>query len=92
MAIPREALVTDEEPAVRRHVPQPVTPAAPQEFSRWRKTDTSFGPFGRLLITFVMVMIGALFVWSMNPFAFVPWLVIAMPLVLRSVWAKKRVI
>lgn len=89
--IPQQPVVTEEEPVLRRAVPEQVALAAPQHYSRWRKSDTSFGPFGRLLITFVMVGIAALFVWSMNPFAFVPWLLIAMPLVLRSVWARKRV-
>ena len=81
----------DEEPSLRRSLPEQARLTAPQHYSRWRKSETSFGPVGRILITLVMVAIGALFVWSQNPFAYVPWLAIATPLVLRSVWARKRV-
>ena len=49
------------------------------------------GPVGRVLWTLVMVAIGVLCLFSQNPFAIGPWWLIAMPLVLRSVWAKKRI-
>ncbi|MCW2544639.1 MAG: hypothetical protein JWM40_2191 [Frankiales bacterium] len=49
------------------------------------------GPVGRIAWTAFMVAFGVLFLWSGNPFAIVPWWVIAMPLVLRSVWARKRI-
>jgi hypothetical protein len=66
-------------------------PPGPPEFSRWRGGDLSMGPVGRVLWTVVMVAIGGLCLFSQNPFAIGPWWFIAMPLVLRSVWARKRI-
>jgi hypothetical protein len=89
--IPHQPVVTDEEPIIRRPVPEQLALAAPHQYSRWRKGETSFGPFGKLSWSLVVVGIGAVFVWSGNPFAFVPWFVFVVPLVLRSLWARKRV-
>ena len=83
--------VPDEEPSLRRSLPEQAALAKPQHYSRWRKSETSFGPVGRILITLFMVGVGALFAWSRDIFAIIPWWGIAVPLVLRSVWAKKRV-
>ena len=74
-----------------RFVPAPDAPRAPPVHSRWRKTDTTFGPAGRVCWTVGMVLVLALFAFSANPFAIGGWLFIAMPLVLRSVWAAGRV-
>jgi hypothetical protein len=49
------------------------------------------GPFGKIAWTVGMVGFGLLFLWSGNLFAIVPWWLIAVPLVLRSVWARKRI-
>ncbi|MGB8650851.1 MAG: hypothetical protein WCD35_09340 [Mycobacteriales bacterium] len=68
-----------------------AAPAVVPVYSRWRKTDTSFGPLGRVLWTVSMTAVAALFLFSMDLFAIVGWCGIAMPLVLRSVWARGRV-
>lgn len=81
----------EDEPSFRRPLPQQAELARPQHYSRWRKSDTSFGPVGRILITLFMFAVAALCAWSRNPFAFIPWCFVAMPLVLRSVWARARV-
>jgi hypothetical protein len=60
-------------------------------YSRWRKTDTTFGPLGRSLWTLAVVLVMAMAVFSQNPFAIGPLCLIFAPVVLRSVWAKGRV-
>jgi hypothetical protein len=72
----------------RAPVQQPL-PTQPT-YTRWRKTTTSFGPVGRLLWTFAMLLVVAVSVFSQNPFAIGPLCFILVPLVLRSVWAKSR--
>lgn len=74
-----------------RFVPPAAAPRADPVTSRWRKTDTTFGPVGRVAWTLAMVGVLVVFVFSGNPFAIGPWLLLAMPLVLRSVWAEGRV-
>jgi hypothetical protein len=66
-------------------------PAAAPTYSRWRKTDTSFGPFGRLAWTLGVLLVMAMAVFSQNPFAIGPLCFLGAPLVLRSVWARGRV-
>ena len=60
-------------------------------YSRWRKTDTTFGPVGRTMWTVLVVLVMAMAVFSQNPFAIGPLCLIFAPVVLRSVWAKGRV-
>jgi hypothetical protein len=74
----------------RRQAPV-ETLAAPREYSRWRKSATSFGPVGRLLWTLGVLLIAGLCVFSQDPIAIGGWCVIGAPLILRSVWAKSRV-
>jgi hypothetical protein len=72
-----------------RQAPQATLPHQ-MEFSRWRKTDTTFGPVGRVSITLVIVLIAAFSIVSGDIFAIGPLCFILPPLVLRSVWAKGR--
>ncbi|MCW2674699.1 MAG: hypothetical protein JWP14_3288 [Frankiales bacterium] len=58
-------------------------------FTRWRKTDTKFGPFGRVAWTLAMVVALGVAIFSQDPFAIVAVLVVA-GVVLRSVWARSR--
>jgi hypothetical protein len=74
-----------------RSAPVQEQPGQTPSFSRWRGGATSMGPFGRVAWTVFMLAFGVLFLWSGNPFAIGPWWLIAMPLVLRSVWARKRI-
>ena len=60
-------------------------------YSRWRKTDTTFGPLGRSVWTVLVLLVMAMAVFSQNPFAIGPLCLLGAPLVLRSVWAKGRV-
>jgi len=85
VAAPAEAAVPG------RFVPRPDAPLPPQIYSRWRKSDTSFGPVGRVSWTIGMTFFAALFIVTGNIFAAGGWCFIAMPLVLRSVWSRSRV-
>lgn len=81
--------VSPVSPARAVAAPEPVR--AEPTYSRWRGGATSMGPIGRVLWTVFMVAVGLLCLYSQNPFAIGPWWLIAMPLVLRSVWARKRI-
>jgi hypothetical protein len=74
-----------------RQVPIP-TPVPARVYSRWRKSATSFGPVGRLLWTLGVLLIAGLCVFSSDPIAIAGWCLIGAPLILRSVWAKSRVV
>ena len=60
-------------------------------YTRWRKTETSFGPVGRILWTLVVVLMAAFTAVSGNPFAMIAWALVGAPVVLRSVWARQRI-
>lgn len=74
-----------------RLAPRVDPPRPDQVWSRWHRSDTSFGPVGRVAWTVGLTFFGLMFLWSGNIFAVVAWCGIAMPLVLRSVWARARV-
>ena len=71
----------------------PVPVAAEQvvlpTYTRWRKTDTKFGPVGRVAWTVAMVLGLGIALFSQDPFA-VGGAVIVSTVVLRSVWATSR--
>lgn len=83
------ASVTRAEPS--RPVPSAERLRLLPTYSRWRKTDTTFGPVGRTAWTVMVVLVMAMAVFSQNPFAIGPLCLVFAPLVLRSVWAKGRV-
>ncbi|MDT7551274.1 MAG: hypothetical protein QOE84_3668 [Actinomycetota bacterium] len=58
-------------------------------YTRWRKTDTKFGPFGRMAWTVLLVLGLALCLFSWDPFAIVAMVVVG-GVVLKSVWARSR--
>ena len=77
-------------PAATQSVPLSTLPPVVRR-TRWRKTPTTFGPVGRLLLTLALLVplppmvIGGLadpFVWGGAGF----WLVVVMPLALRDIW------
>ena len=76
---------------VRRAAPPPdVRPEL--VVSRWRKSDTTFGPVGRVAWTVGVVLGLALCLFSGDLLAIAGWGLIAAPLVLRSVWAPGRTV
>ena len=72
----------------------PPTPVAAQQqhlptYTRWRKTDTSFGPVGRVLWTLGAALLLGLCLFSQDPFAVVG-AVLLSGVVLKSVWKRTR--
>lgn len=88
-AVPGESVPGKAAPS--RAVPSPDGLRFVATYSRWRKTDSTFGPMGRSVWTVLVVLVMAMAVFSQNPFAIGPLCLIGAPLVLRSVWAKGRV-
>lgn len=74
--------------------PPGTAPGTARVHSRWRAGPTSFGPAGRLLLTALVLLPPALLVWVAGPMGLtmcVGWLVLGVPLLLRSVWTRARV-
>lgn len=74
--------------------PGAALPGAAPVHSRWRGGPTSFGPLGRLLLTALVLLPPALLVWVAGPMGLtmcVGWLILGVPLLLRSVWTRARV-
>jgi len=76
-------------PAANGVAALPLPPAVRR--TRWRKTPTTFGPTGRVLLTLALLLplplmiVGGLadpFVWGGAGF----WVLVVMPLALRDVW------
>ena len=71
----------------------PVPVAAEQvllpTYTRWRKTDTKFGPVGRVAWSLGVLLALSIALFSQDPFAIVPTVVVG-TIVLRSVWATSR--
>jgi hypothetical protein len=72
----------------------PARPVAAEQvviptYTRWRKTATKFGPFGRVSWTLGVLAGLALCLFSRDPFALVA-MVIVGGVVLRSVWGRSR--
>jgi hypothetical protein len=67
----------------RTATPVPRPPAAAR--SRWAKSDVSFGPVGRILMTLVMLVVG---VW-LAIFALIGagvWWLVIVPWAMRDLW------
>jgi hypothetical protein len=77
--------------------PAPVLPPTVRR-SRWRKTQTTFGPVGRVLWTIALVVPVPLFIVAGvvgDLFAFgvaVIWAFVIMPMGLRAVWRAGQVL
>jgi len=65
-----------------------IRPPAPRT-SRWSGSATTFGPFGRLVGTALMVLVGVWLVWA-NPLGAALWWFVATPWVLRDLWRPGR--
>ena len=63
-------------------------PPIPSGYTRWAKSDVSFGPFGRLLLTLFLCVLPVLwFLYFFFPIGII-WLVGFCPVVLSSIWKK----
>lgn len=91
------APVTEFAARERLHDGHVGTPSHEHRSSRWRRTPTTFGPFGRLAITGLLVLFVPIGFWTMGS-AFWPlglWYLLGYSLfaslVLRSVWHPVRI-
>lgn len=62
-------------------------PPLPSGYSRWVKSDVSFGPVGRTVLT-ILLLIPALWGLMYSPVAAALWLFVVYPVAMRSVWKK----
>jgi hypothetical protein len=78
--------------APTRHVPAPATLPPQVVRTRWRKTTTTFGPFGRIVATFALVLPLIFFVvigvlsGGLTIFGAGIWGFVIMPWGLRDTW------
>ena len=66
-------------------------PPVPRQFSRWRKSDVTFGPLGRIAAS---ILLCAVPIWWAASFSFVMlvmWVFFVSPMVLRSIWRKTQI-
>lgn len=67
---------------------------APRTGSRWEKSTVTFGPFGRIMMTILVLLpIPFLVVGAATGFAIMGlgiWLFLALPLALRDIWRTTR--
>lgn len=57
-------------------------------YSRWRKSEISFGPIGRILLTVLVIAIGVALAFNYTPVPAVIWMFLAVPVLLRQIWKK----
>lgn len=71
----------------------PATVAAPQKFSRWKASETSFGPIGKLAITVVVLAVAGwlVVVANLDPLPAIVWCGLFAPWILRDLWRRHRV-
>lgn len=62
-----------------------------RETSRWRRSDVTFGPFGRVAATLLLCVLPILWAAGYSPVMLIIWTFVVSPLLLRSIWKKARV-
>ena len=76
----------------QRAAPPAPEPAPRVAYSRWRASTTSFGLFGRLVMT-VLLLVPVWWFWSVQIFAWpglVIWVGFLLPWALRDTWRRTR--
>ena len=63
-------------------------PAMPTEWSRWAKSQTTFGPFGRVMCTLFLVVIPVWLGMGYSPIFSWIWVIAVMPPLLASIWKR----
>ena len=77
----------DVEPSYA-HADAYAGPPLPREASRWRKSDVSFGPFGRIVATVLLCMVPMWWAAGYSLVMLIMWVFFFSPLLLRSIWKK----
>lgn len=57
-------------------------------YSRWAGSETSFGPFGRIVLTLLVIAVGVGLGFNYSPVPVVIWVFLATPVLLRSIWKR----
>ena len=57
-------------------------------YSRWAASETSFGPFGRIVLTVLTIALGVALAFNYSPIPAVIWLFVAAPVIIRSIWKR----
>lgn len=81
------------EPRIFAH-PDSTRPPLHPEWSRWKKSSTTFGPFGRIVASLALLLPLYFFFFAgvIGFVGLVMWVGIVMPMALRSIWARGRVV
>lgn len=63
-------------------------------YSRWAKSETTFGPFGRIVASLSLLIPLAFFVNSgmFGVVGIIMWIFVVMPMALRSIWKRGLVV
>ena len=71
-----------------------MRPPLKVRYSRWAKTETTMGPFGRVATSIALLLPLLLFFYAgaMGVVGVAMWLFIVMPAALRSIWKKTVVV
>lgn len=70
------------------HPDSSVGPPGRVVYSRWRKSEITFGPFGRIFLTVLVIAVGVALGFNYTPIPAVIWLFLAVPVLLRQIWKK----
>lgn len=63
-------------------------PPMPTEWSRWAKSETTFGPLGRVLCTLLLVVVPVGLGMGYSPIFSWIWVIAVMPPLLASIWKR----
>jgi hypothetical protein len=83
-----------DEPAKEVAHPETYRPARAAEWSRWRSSATTFGPFGRIAASLALLL-PFYFFFQAGVIGFVGlvmWVFMVMPIALRSIWKRARIV
>ena len=74
--------------------PEAMRPPLDVRYSRWAKSETTMGPFGRVATSLALLVPLLLFFYAgiMGLVGAAMWVFIVMPAALRSIWKRARVI
>jgi hypothetical protein len=88
----RRATDTELLSAAERRTTDPETAAALMSYSRWKKTDGTFGPAGRIIATGLLVVPLPVFALGVATGIGIIgaglWVIVVMPWALRDIWKR----
>jgi hypothetical protein len=82
------APLTSPEAAPPLHPDAYGGPALPRRFSRWRRSDVSFGPIGRIVASVLLCAVPIWWAAASSLVMLLMWVFVISPQLLRSIWKK----